>query len=451
MEDTIAAISTPIGSGGIAIVRMSGSRALQVADAIFHSHRGRPSDFATHTIHHGSIRRDNVVVDEVLLSVMRAPQTYTKEDVVEINCHGGTTSARRVLSCCLQNGARLASPGEFTKRAFLNGRLDLTQAEAVMDIIQSQTDRAQSLATNSLEGSLSRAIGAIRSELVMILAEFEAHIDFPDEGIAPDSMDRILLKIRKTNETARSLLKTGRQGRLLRGGASAALIGRTNAGKSSLMNALLGEDRVIVSRTHGTTRDAVEEMVDIKGVPIRLIDTAGIRKSRSNVETIGMTISHKTLQNSDLVLHVIDSSSLINPTDLTLHEKYSNSNVILVLSKADKKRKCILPNNMRTMKTVSTSTLDGSGLDQLRSLILDALGSSIDDSSHLEFTINVRHDEILRRVTAILDEAISSDSEIIDVTSELVRRAIYSLDECIGVNISEQVLDALFSKFCVGK
>jgi tRNA modification GTPase len=345
----------------------------------------------------------------------------------------------------------VAKPGEFTKRAFLNGRLDLTQAEAVMDLIQAQTDRAQSLAANSLDGGLSRSIGAIRSQLVMILAELEAHLDFPDEGIAPDSIDHVLHRIKKANEAARNILKTGQQGRLLRFGASVALIGRTNAGKSSLMNALLGEDRVIVSNTHGTTRDIVEEVVDIQGIPVRLIDTAGIRKARSKVEITGINMSHKALQSSDLVLHVIDSSTTLHAADQILRDKYSNSIAILVLNKADKKLKCFLPRNMSSMKSVFTSTINGTGLDPLRNMIGETLGSQAGDSSQSQFIINVRHEEVIRKAIAILDEAVSHGISLVDITAESIRQTIYTLDECIGSNLSEEVLDAVFSKFCIGK
>src|SRR5260221_7466845 len=305
MDDTIAAISTPIGEGGIAIIRVSGPNALPLGDCIFHSSDGGVSKFPSHTLHFGTIGRNGEMIDQVMLGVMRAPRTYTKEDTIEINCHGGVLTARKILALCLENGARLAEPGEFTKRAFLNGRLDLTQAEAVMDLIRAKSDRGHAAAVHELEGHLSAKINHAREKLITILANIEAHIDFPEEDIAPETRETLLQGTEAVLGFVRSLLATAREGKILREGISVAIVGRPNVGKSSLMNALIGSDRSIVTSVPGTTRDTIEETISISGVPFRLTDTAGIRKTRGAVEQIGVDRRRKALDTSEIVLIVL--------------------------------------------------------------------------------------------------------------------------------------------------
>ena len=288
-EDTIAAISTPIGEGGIAIIRVSGARAFEVADAMFQSKRGRPSTFPTHTIHFGRIGINGNSVDQVMLSVMRAPRTYTAEDVIEINCHGGTLTARSVLALCLEHGARLAEPGEFTKRAFLNGRLDLTQAEAVMDLIHAKTTRAQTAAVHALEGHLGSRLEQARERLLGIVAHVEAHIDFPEDEIDTGTSAQWLAGTREILNFLNDLLATASEGKILRQGLAITIVGRPNAGKSSLMNALLGEERAIVTPIPGTTRDTIEETANIRGLPVVFIDTAGLREAGDELEVEGMS------------------------------------------------------------------------------------------------------------------------------------------------------------------
>ena len=288
MEDTIAAISTPIGEGGIAIIRVCGPLAFDLADRVFHSSKGRPSEFPTHTIHFGTAGINGEAIDQVMLTVMRAPRTYTKEDTVEINCHGGILTARKLLSLCLHNGARLAEPGEFTKRAFLNGRMDLTQAEAVMDLIRARTDRAHECALHELQGHLSTKVNDAREKLIAILANIEAHIDFPEEDLPPATRENLLRDTESVLAFLQSLLDTFREGKILREGIPVAIVGRPNVGKSSLLNALLGENRAIVTSVPGTTRDTLEEFANIQGIPFRFTDTAGIRQPRGRVEAIGV-------------------------------------------------------------------------------------------------------------------------------------------------------------------
>jgi tRNA modification GTPase len=308
-DDTIAAISTPLGQGGLAVVRLSGRDALAVADRSFKpvgKSSLRPSAAATHTIHYGKITRQNQVVDEVLLSVLRAPRTFTREDMVEISCHGGLLPAKLVLDTVLESGARLAEPGEFTKRAFLNGRIDLAQAEAVADLIHSRTELALAAANEQLAGKLSQRINALRDDLMGVLAHVEAHIDFPDEDIAPDTKEILLQRLEAALRFMDELLRTANEGQILRRGLRAAIIGRPNVGKSSLLNQLLGHERAIVSPIAGTTRDTIEETSNIRGLPIVFIDTAGLRESGDVIELEGIRRSRETLSRAELILPVRD-------------------------------------------------------------------------------------------------------------------------------------------------
>src|SRR6201990_315779 len=308
VSDTIAAISTPPGEGAIALVRISGPNASEIADNIFQG-KEPPSRFASHVQHLGEIcSAENQMIDQVVLSVHRAPASYTGEDLVEIGCHGGTLVSAKVLEACLRAGATAARPGEFTERAFLNGKMDLTQAEAVIDLIRAKTDLALRSATEQLEGRLGGQIRKIRGELVELLAHINASIDFPEEGIAPDEGETLRARLGSIREEIAALLATADQGRILREGVRVVIYGATNAGKSSLLNRLLGYDRVIVSDTHGTTRDTIEESVNLEGVPIRLLDTAGLRTSASELEREGIARTEKSLQLADLRLHIADGS-----------------------------------------------------------------------------------------------------------------------------------------------
>src|ERR1017187_273453 len=314
--DTITAIATPLGEGGLAVVRISGAEAFAVADKFFISSGKsslKPSAAPSHTIHYGKIIRHGETVDEVLLSVLRAPRTFTREDTVEISCHGGLLPARLVLETLLENGARLATPGEFTRRAFLNGRLDLAQAEAVADLIHSRTELALAAAREQLAGKLSQRINLLRDDLMKILAHIEAHIDFPDEDIAPDTRERLIARLRAALGFMDELLRTAGEGQILRRGLRAAIIGRPNAGKSSLLNQLLGRDRAIVSPVPGTTRDTIEETANIRGIPVLFIDTAGLRETANELEKEGIRRSRESLAGAELILHVLDSSEPFTP------------------------------------------------------------------------------------------------------------------------------------------
>ncbi len=307
--DTIAAISTPVGEGAIALVRISGRKAIAIADKIFRG-KEKASCFGSHVQHLGEIINDSGdLIDEALMSVHRAPASYTGEDLVEISCHGGTLVTAKVLEACLRAGARGARPGEFTERAFLNGKMDLTQAEAVIDLIRARTDMALRSATEQLEGKLGEKIRSIRNALVDLLAHIEASIDFPEEGIEPDEGEQLRGRLDSIREEISALLATADQGRILREGVRTVIYGATNAGKSSLLNRLLGYERVIVSDTHGTTRDTIEETVNLRGVPVRLLDTAGLRTSTSDIEREGIARTERSLMNADLRLHIFDRNA----------------------------------------------------------------------------------------------------------------------------------------------
>ncbi len=330
--DTIAAISTPAGEGAIALVRLSGGDAIIVADKIFRG-KEKPSEFAPQVQHLGEIVDETGrLIDQVMMSIHRAPASYTGENLVEISCHGGTLVSAKVLDACLRAGARAARPGEFTERAFLNGKMDLTQAEAVIDLIRAKTDLALRSATEQLEGRLGRKIQSIRDALVDLVAHIEASIDFPEEDIAPDEGKKLRARLDSIRRDISELLATADQGRILREGVRVVIYGATNAGKSSLLNRLLGYDRVIVSETHGTTRDTIEEMINLRGVPIRLLDTAGLRPSACDLEREGIERTERSLQMSDLRLHIVDRNA---PRPAHFEKQNANGNEILLLNKSD--------------------------------------------------------------------------------------------------------------------
>jgi tRNA modification GTPase len=453
MDDTIAAISTPIGEGGIAIIRISGPDALVVADRIFHSREGRVSEFPTHTLHFGTIGRNGEIIDQVMLGALRAPRTYTKEDTVEINCHGGVLTARKILALCLQNGARLAEPGEFTKRAFLNGRLDLTQAEAVMDLIRSKSDRAHTAAVHELEGHLSKKIDQTREKLISILAHIEAHIDFPEEDIAPKTRETLLRNTEAVLDFIRSLLATAHEGKILREGISVAIVGRPNVGKSSLMNALIGSDRSIVTSVPGTTRDTIEETASISGVPFRLTDTAGIRKTRGAVEQMGVDRSRKTLNTSEIILLVLDSSKPLNAADRELAKQIQGNKTLLVLNKSDLPTRFRLPNEMASIDCVEVSATVGTGLDTLREKLVSLAYSGKVGTTDVDIAINERQRALLESSHKNLTECVIlfTANKPLEIIAQQLRNTLNTIGEITGKTATEDVLSKIFSTFCIGK
>jgi tRNA modification GTPase len=454
MEDTIAAISTPIGEGGIAIIRVSGPRAFEVAERIFHSRRGRVSEFPTHTLHFGTIGNNGDIIDQVMLAVMRAPRTYTKEDTAEINCHGGVLTARKILALCLQNGARLAEPGEFTKRAFLNGRLDLPQAEAVMDLIRAKSDRAHTTAIHELEGRLSARINAARDKLLTILAHIEAHIDFPEDDIGSEVRDDLVRGTQEVASFVKSLLATAREGKILRDGISVAIVGRPNVGKSSLLNALVGSDRSIVTPIPGTTRDTIDEMVSINGIPFRFTDTAGIRRTRGTAESIGVNRSRKALESSEIVLHVCDLSKPFLRAEIEIVESCRNKRSILVLNKADLKERFCPPASLDSgRQSVRLSATQGDGLDVLRNKLVEMAYSGEVGSAHLDVAINERHKSLLEFSYKSLTESLHllNESVQLELVSQQLRRSLDYMGEVIGKTSTDDILERIFATFCIGK
>ncbi len=453
MEDTIAAISTSLGAGGIAIVRVSGPNALNVADAAFCSCHGKPSQFPTHSIRYGRIAQNGEILDQVMLAVFRAPHSYTTEDTVEINCHGGALTAQRILSCCLQYGARLAEPGEFTKRAFLNGRIDLTQAEAVMDLISARTQRAQVFAAHALEGHLFRRVEALREKVANILAHIEAYIDFPEEDIQPATRQKLGTDLGESVSLLRELLSTAREGRILRDGIPVAIVGRPNVGKSSLMNALLGRDRSIVTPVPGTTRDSVEDTVTINGFPIRLTDTAGYRKARGAVESEGIKRMFNVLAQADVVLHVLDTSRLLSPLDLELTRLCGSKEIIHVYNKTDLPGKLKPQTALNDIHRVYVSALSGIGLESLRTLIRKIISSGAVGFTDLDVAINERHAYELSQALVLLINAEEGQSigKDLALVSQHLRLGLDAIARVTGKTVDEDILDRIFNTFCIGK
>jgi tRNA modification GTPase len=442
--ETIAAISTPMGEGAIAVVRVSGENAIAVADRLFRGSE-KPSQFPLHAQHLGEIVEGERVIDQVVLSVHRAPASYTGEDLVEINCHGGILVTAQVLEACLGAGARSARPGEFTERAFLNGKMDLTQAEAVMDLIRARTDLALRSAHEQLEGALGQKVAAIRSGLVDLLAHLEAAIDFPEEGIAPDEGAKLRARLESIREQMRGLLATADRGRVLREGLRVVIYGPTNAGKSSLLNRLLGYERAIVSERPGTTRDTIEEVINLHGIPIRLLDTAGLREAGDAIEREGMARTERSLAGADILLHVLDRSVakpagfignsteqiqlvLLNKSDLPEHPDWANLDALRI---------CCLSND---------------GLKGLEEAIVARISEK-----HLRpesgVAINMRHRDCLRRALAACDLADGTMESIFAPEYVVVdlRDALRALDEITGAANAEEIRDALFAQFCIGK
>jgi tRNA modification GTPase len=445
ISDTIAAISTPPGEGAIAVVRISGANAIEIADKIFRG-KEKPSRFASHVQHLGEIfSAENQLIDQAVVSVHRAPASYTGEDLLEISCHGGTLVSAKVLEACLRAGARAARPGEFTERAFLNGKMDLTQAEAVIDLIRARTDLALRSATEQLEGRLGDRIRKIRDELIALLAHINASIDFPEEGIAPDEDETLRDRLDSIRKEIAVLLATADQGRVLREGVRVVIYGATNAGKSSLLNRLLGYDRVIVSDTHGTTRDTIEETLNLQGVPIRLLDTAGLRASKSELEREGIARTEKSLQLADLRLHIADCST---PKPAHFNGQAGDLNEIVVLNKSD------LPEDAdwKNFGALRISCLTGEGLPELQKEILTRVWQQ-NLRPESSIAINTRHRDCLRRALescdlahAALGQGVSPEYVAIDLD-----KALRAVGEVIGVTDVEQILDSVFSQFCIGK
>ena len=453
LDDTIVAISTPVGKSGIGIVRLSGRSALSIADKIFVPSDGKcPSQFPTHKLNYGWIKD----IDEVLLSVMRAPKTYTREDIVEINCHSGIVVLKKILELVLKHGVRLAEPGEFTKRAYLNGRIDLAQAEAVLDVINSQTHNALSVALGQLKGRLSRKVKALRKNLLDILTQLELSIDFCDQDVEPISQQESLKRMNRVWQDLKELAASADKGAILRQGISCVICGKPNVGKSSLLNALLKRDRAIVTPIPGTTRDTLEETVDLSGIPLRLVDTAGISQGRNLAQKEAVKRSRRALKEADLVLLVLDASKKLTSQDLAISRSVSGRTAFVVLNKQDLPAKITIEQAARLSpgkKVLKISALYGEGLERLEQEIADYIWGGKSASGAEVLVTNIRHREALEKAQVFLKRAIKATeaSRGAEIVALEIKEAQASLGEIIGKISCEDILDRIFSQFCIGK
>ena len=459
-HDTIAAIATARGEAGIGIVRVSGSLALPIAAEVFRSPRViPPTELPTHTLTYGHVidaTASDEVIDEVLLGVMHAPRTYTGEDIVEFNCHGGIVPLTAVLDLVVKNGARIAEPGEFTKRAFLNGRLDLAQAEAVAELIASKTDLSRKIAVEALAGKLSDTVNRLSDQLASLLAEIEASIDFPEEVLDFMKVEAQLETARASQTALTPLLETAAEGRLITEGVNVAILGKPNVGKSSLLNALVGTTRAIVTDIPGTTRDTIEETVNIDGIPLKLIDTAGIRQTDDIVEQHGVERSKAVLDRAELLLLMFDASQPLNDADLELLQIAASPRAILILNKIDLPvvtAPTALLTHCPKKRVVETAIPEGKGLEKLKAVVSEELLGGELNIGESPIVTNARHQEALRRADEGLRYAIESLEN--GMPPELVavdlRISLDGLGDIVGKTTTEDILDRIFSQFCVGK
>lgn len=454
--DTIAAVATPLGEGGIAIIRVSGTQAVEAVDKIYKG-RHKLSTVDTHTIHYGHlVDSEGDVLEEVMVSVMRAPRTFTREDVVEINCHGGIVSVKRVLDLVLEQGVRMAEPGEFTKRAFLNGRIDLSQAEAVIDLIRAKTDKAMKVALHQVQGKLSLLIEDLRRQLIELMAHIEVTIDYPEHDVDDVTRNLLAEKSRWVQEEIEKLLRTAKQGKILREGLSTVIVGRPNVGKSSLLNSLLQEVKAIVTDIPGTTRDIIEEYVNVRGIPLRLVDTAGIRDTEDIVERIGVEKSREMLSKADLVLLVLNYGEELTEEDRNLLQVVQPMNAIIIVNKVDLPQRIDLSEVQQmvgTMPIVMMSIAKEEGIERLEEAIASKFFSGSIQSDDLTYVSNARHIQLLREASQVIGEAIEAvESGLpVDMVAFDIRRTWELLGEVIGDTVSDDLISQIFAQFCLGK
>ena len=453
-QDTVAAISTALGEGGIGIVRLSGNKSLVIADKIFAAaNKKKPSESKSYTLHYGKVIDNGKIIDEVILTVMRKPKSYTREDVVEINCHGGSVALRKVLDLTLKHGCRLAEPGEFTRRAFLSGRIDLAQAEAVIDIIRAKTDSALKVGLEQLSGSLSKEINKIRQKLLDILVILEANIDFPEENLGQDNAE-ILPKITAIDTLLIKLLESAATGRILREGIHVVICGKPNVGKSSLLNALLKKERSIVTAVAGTTRDTIEELIDIKGIPVRIVDTAGILKPHGVIEQKAVGRSRKQIDLADLVIILFDASNKLDAKDRKLIKELKNKSTIAVINKIDLKQRIqkeelcgIFP------KVVELSAKSGKNINRLEDALLEFVYQGRLPSPEFMLVSNLRHIQALKSAEKLIRQAklAVNDQLPVEFMTQNLKDACVYLDKILGKDFSEDLLERIFTDFCIGK
>jgi tRNA modification GTPase len=459
MEDTIAAVATAYGEGGIGIIRLSGEESKAILDKIFVPKQSQYREsIVNKRLYYGHIvdPASGQAVDEVLAVYMKAPATYTAEDVVEIYCHGSIVAMRKTLALALRNGARIAEKGEFTKRAFLNGRLDLSQAEAVVDIVRAKTDKTFDVALNQMEGALSARVNKIRQALMDLLVDITVNLDYPDEDIEVMTYSRLSKSALQIGDMIEKLLSTAGTGRIIREGLSVAIIGKPNVGKSSLMNALLREARAIVTEIPGTTRDTIEEVISIRDIPVKLTDTAGIRETEDQIERIGIEKSKESFNRADLIVFITDGSSPLSKEDRKIMSKLDGRKVIVLINKTDlglkaeeEEIKICLPH----AKVIRASIKNNIGIEELEREIENMVyGGQVKQEESLLVT-NVRHTELLKQAAAAIGDAhaMSENSEALDFIEVDVRRCWELLGEIIGESVTEDIIDQVFARFCLGK
>lgn len=448
MEDTIVAISTSVGEGAISIIRLSGHDALNIASKVFTKDLTKVD---SHTIHYGFITGNNEKIDEVLVSVMKAPKTFTREDIVEINCHGGIATTNKVLEVLLENGARLAEPGEFTKRAFLNGRIDLLEAEATMDLISSKAESARKISINTLTGETSNLIKNLRSELIKIISNIEVNIDYPEyEDIEVLTNESILPDIKKFKEKLEEIIKKSEDSKVIKEGIRVGIIGRPNVGKSSLLNSLLEEEKAIVTDVPGTTRDIVEGSLIVSGIPLNIIDTAGIRKTEDTVEKIGVEKSLKIIDTSDLLIYILNNNEEITEEEKEILEKTKNKKRIIVVNKIDLKTKL---NKKLLDSYIEISVKENIGIDKIKDEIKRLFNIGEISTNDMTYLSNARSIALLKKSLNNINDAINeiNNNNSIDIVELSLKESWNNLGEVIGETYTDELLDELFSRFCLGK
>ena len=457
IDDTIAAIATAPGEGGIGIIRISGEKSLQVAQSIFKSKSGKMiKDYNARTLIYGTVVDNEKVIDEVLVAYMKGPNSYTAEDVIEINCHGGFISVKKILELILSKGVRLAEAGEFTKRAFLNGRIDLSQAEAIIDVIKSKTDMAHEVAQSQLEGSLAKKIKDLRMNVTEVLAHLEVSIDFAEEDVEEITYQTLEEKALELRNEIKKLYDTAESGKILRDGLKTVIVGKPNVGKSSLLNSILGENRAIVTDIAGTTRDVIEEFVNIKGIPLKIVDTAGIRETEDVVEKIGVEKSRESFSTADLVIMVLDASRKLSEEDMEILESLKNKKTIVLLNKMDLEPQIELEKIEEFVNSediIKISALKHQGIEEVQDkLVAMVYHGSVKNSSNLMIT-NSRHKDALFKAYESINDAISAIEQRMPYDFiEVDFKNIWDyLGYINGDTVREDLLDTIFANFCIGK
>jgi len=447
MEDTIAAISTALGVGAISIIRVSGPESISIVNKIFDKDLTKVK---THTIHYGHIIDNKALIDEVLISVMLAPKTFTKEDIVEINCHGGISTTNKVLELLLTNGARLAEPGEFTKRAFLNGRIDLTQAEGIMNLIESKTDASRIMSINQLTGSVSNLISSLRKKITNIISNIEVNIDYPEyEDIEVLTNNKIYPDIIKFKEELTEIIKNAKNAKLINEGIKIGIIGKPNVGKSSLLNALLEEEKAIVTDIEGTTRDIVEGNFILNGVLFHILDTAGIRKTDDIVEQIGVNKSLEIIEDADLILFVLNNNEPLTEEEKNILNKLKNKKHLIIINKIDLSNKLQIDNN----NIIKLSLKENIGLEDLKNKIIDIFNLGQIVTKDMTYLSNARSISLLKKSLKIIEETLENirNNTPIDIIEMDLKECWTVLGEIIGESYKDELIDEIFSRFCLGK